>query len=162
MSEGAYLKTRIRFRCVEEGECLLWQGALNAGCSPVIGFQGKNITIRRWLWQQMGKTIPKGRAVKVKCKQARCVAEDCLFLGYTGPETGYRHRTSTKAKIAAIRRAGSTLTMADVEEIRESSEPASVLAAKYGKGKTTIHTIRSGKSWRPVVTSMFAGLEARA
>ena len=42
----------------------------------------------------------------------------------------------------------SRLTLAQVEKIRTSTESISVLADRYGMGRTTISEIRARKTWR--------------
>lgn len=164
MSDGAYLMDRIRARCVEEGECLLWQGTLAAGCAPSIRHDGDTVSIRRWLWVQMGKKLTaNGGAIKAKCRNPRCVAEGCLIAGKRGPDVGRKHRPSTKLKAAALIRARSSLTLADVQEIRLSDAPTRELAERFGKAMNHIQAIRKGTQWNPALDGMtpFVGLGGR-
>lgn len=159
--DGAYLRNVIISRCTEEGECLIWPGAMNGGYSPGMTFQGKNVSVRRFLWLNLGKKLPPKSAIKVKCREKRCVAEAHLELGRTGPTVGVPRGLAHKVKMAAIHRARSTLTMDDADEIRASDLSVNELAALYGKGITTIRRIRKGATWQPVMTGHFAGLGER-
>jgi hypothetical protein len=161
MSDGAYLMDKILSRCVEEGDCLLWQGCLAAGYCPCVRYQGVTINVRRWLWAQHGKKLPaKGKAVVVKCKDRRCVALEHLAEGHRGGRKGDRRTPAYALKMAALRQAQSTLTMHDVEQIRASNLPAKELGAQYGKCERTIQNIVAGSTWK-VTSGFFAGLGAR-
>lgn len=161
MSDGAYLRNVIISRCTEEGECLIWPGAMNAGTSPTLTFQGKGVSIRRWLWLNMGKKIPPKGAIKVKCREKRCIAEAHLQLGRTGPEVGVGRGLAHKVKMTAIHQARSSLTLDDVAEIRASDLTLDALAAKYKKSKRQIQKIRKFIAWAPVMVGHFAGLGER-
>lgn len=158
--EGAYLMKVIRSRCHEEGDCLIWPGAMNAGRSPALTFKGKNVQIRRFIWQQMGKELKPGKAVKVKCRETRCIAEGHMYEGQRGPTIGVPRNAKHRAKMAAMKQAQSTLTMADVEAIRASDKSQKELAQEYGKAKRTIQNILAGNTWK-VTTGFFAGLGSR-
>ena len=159
-ADGSYLKNVIRSRCTEEGDCLIWPGAMNAGRSPAMTFKGENVQIRRFLWEQSGHILQTRTAIKVRCKEVRCVAEGHLFEGRRGPNVGMKRSGAHRAKMAALQQAKSTLTLDDVAEIRSSLKPLKELAAQYGKAKRTIQNIRAGETWR-VVSGPFAGLGAR-
>lgn len=158
--DGAYLMKVIRSRCTEEGNCLIWPGAMNSGRSPALTFKGKNVQIRRFMWNHMGKKFSTGKAIKVRCQQLRCVAEECLYEGKRGPTVGVKRPMSHKAKMAVIFQAKSSLTMEDVQDIRASDKPLKELCAQYGKAQRTIQNIIAGNTWK-VTTGVFAGLGAR-
>lgn len=160
MIEGAYLMNVIRSRCTEEGDCLIWPGAMNAGTSPTITFRGKSINIRRWIWVQVGKSLPERGTIKVKCRESRCIAEGHMFAGTFGPTVGTRCTPALRAKMANLLQARSTLTWSDIEAIRLSDDSLEQLAARYGKAKKSIQNIRAGRTWK-VTTGFFAGLGAR-
>jgi hypothetical protein len=45
------------------------------------------------------------------------------------------------------------LTVEKVAAIKASTEPASVLAARYGCSRATVHSVRQGKSWEDVASA---------
>lgn len=160
MTEGPYLMEKIRTRCVEEGECLLWTGALCAGSTPVVHRNGEYYNLRHFLWERMGNQLPTdGKAVVTKCRDKRCLAEKHLMVDVRS-RGGHRWSAAARAKKAAFQQRMSTLSWDDVSEIRISTLPLNELAAKYGKSKRTIQHIRSGETWK-VTTGHFAGLGAR-
>ena len=161
MTDGAYLMDKIRARCVEEGDCLLWQGALSAGSTPVARHQGANHNLRRFVWTSMGGALPKkGKAFITKCRDKRCLAASHLAVG-SRSRPGVKRSVEYRARAAAARQARSTLTWDDVHAIRASDKTLDELCVEYGKAKRTIQCIRSGITWK-VTTGHFAGLGARA
>lgn len=161
MSDSEYLLNVIRSRCVEEGDCLIWPGALSAGYSPCVTYKGKNHNLRRWLWTHLGNELPgPGLAVVTKCQDKRCLADHHLVGGRRGAKVGSRRSAAHAAKMAAIQQAKSTLTHDDIAEIRISTKKLDELCAEYQKSKRTIQNIRRGETWR-VTTGPFAGLGAR-
>ena len=157
---GAYLAEKIRLRCVEEGECLLWPGALCAGSTPAVHYQGKHYNLRHFVWKGMGKELPTGgKTIVTKCRDKRCLAEAHLQAG-SRSRPGIRRSTAYKARAAAASQARSSLTWDDIADIRASTEQLDELAARYRKSKRAIQSIRSGDTWK-VTTGHFAGLGAR-
>lgn len=160
MSDDAYLMNVIRSRCTEEGDCLIWPGAMNAGRSPALTFKGENVQIRRFIWEKLGHELKTGVAIKVRCKDVRCIAEGHLYEGKRGPTVGVKRSMSHRAKMAALFQAKSSLTIEDVQDIRASDKSLTELCEQYGKAQRTIQNIKAGNTWR-VVVGPFAGLGAR-
>lgn len=160
MDEGAYLMEKIRVRCVEEGECLLWPGALCAGSTPAVHYQGKHYNLRHFVWKRMGKELPTdGKAIVTKCRDKRCLAELHLAVG-SRSRPGVKRSVAYKARAAAASQARSSLTWDDIAEIRASDKPLDELSACYGKSKRAIQCIRAGDTWK-VTAGHFAGLGER-
>jgi hypothetical protein len=160
MNEGSYLMDKIRTRCVEEGDCYLWPGALSAGSSPAVHYLGKHYNLRHVQWEQMGKALPTdGKTIVTKCREKRCLAEGHLLVG-SRSRPGLRRTPANRAKMAAISQARSSLTWDDIAEIRASSKTLDELVAEYRKSRRAIQYILSGHTWA-VTTGHFAGLGAR-
>lgn len=71
MNVGAY----IRMRCVEEGDCLIWQGARSDSGQPCMHHNGKTrAMVRRVLYAEVnGVEIPDDRCVITTCGQRLCL-----------------------------------------------------------------------------------------
>lgn len=151
---------KIKHRCVEEGDCLLWQGAMASGTCPVITIKQQTYPVRRLLWLRAGKALPEKGAIVASCGDDRCLLPAHMVQRKRGAPIGRKRTPLLRAKMAAIKQAQSSLTLADIEIIRTSAERAVDLAKRYGKAKKTIENIRNGHTWQ-VQTGFFAGLGAR-
>lgn len=144
--------------CIEEGDCLLWQGGMSGGTYPCMRFDGKFANVRTVLWRASGRSLPAGKFVGVRCQNKRCVG--CLYLkksrseGSTPRLAVHRRSMSMKARLTHGK-----LTEAVVREIRISSESSSALAARYSVVKSTINDARYGRTWKDY-SNPFAGLGA--
>lgn len=82
--------------------------------------------------------IPAGKLVQHSCDNPWCVNPDHLSVG--------THATNNWDK-QAKGRAAKKLTADDVARIRESEEPLTLLAARFGVGVSMIKKIRCGDNW---------------
>lgn len=137
---------------VPEAGCWLWTGGL---CGPM-GYgsftvrTGVSRAAHRVSWEVHRGEIPAGMFVCHRCDTPSCINPDHLFLG--------THADNMADCVAKGRHAigsdagGAKLTEAQVELIRQSSEPGPKLATEYGVSNSTISCIRTGKLWAHVVT----------
>lgn len=93
--------------------------------------------------------IPDGLMVCHKCDNPPCVRPDHLFLG-TNAEN--QRDASRKGRLKG-RHAGelhptARLTERDVLAIRRSRDPIRVIAQTYGIARSTVTSVRSGRSWK--------------
>lgn len=155
MSEGAYLMEKIRSRCVEEGECLIWPGAVNSR-GPVATIRQKQFSLRKVAWEDAhGKAFPPDRVASPGCKDPLCLAH---VVAKTWKQLNSRTPTvAHRAKISMSKRRGSKLDEAAVAEIRFSSEPMSILIGRHGISKAYGYMIKRGDNRRDY-SSPFAGL----
>lgn len=160
MTEGAYLIDRIRHKCVEEGDCLLWQGAMSSGYSPTMRIDGTHINIRQAIYRESGREIPKGKGVVCRLGVRRCVAEEHLKTVNRGSKPGTKWTPAQRARMAVTSQARSSLDWEKVNEIRASEMPSERIAEMYGVADRTIRAIRSGKTW-VMTPGVFTGLGAR-
>lgn len=151
---------KIKHRCIEEGDCLLWQGAMASGSCPVITVKQKTYAVRRLLWLRAGKTLPPLGAIATSCGDSRCLIDRHLVQRKRGAVPGKKRSPLLSAKLAAIKQAQSSLSFADVEVIRASELSTAQLAVQFAKSRRTIENIRSGHTWRPRL-GFAAGLGAR-
>lgn len=148
----------IRARCVEEGDCLIWQGGKAHG-SPYlmakIDGKRKSMAVRRYIAEVLqGRTVPPGRVVSMGCDCLDCVNPDHIRV-YTRQQLVTRSANRTrfgedparKAKISAKKREQSKLTWNDVQEIRASSESSRTMSRRTGIPFATIQGIRAYRTW---------------
>lgn len=160
------LEKFVQDRCVEEGECWIWQQNSNNG-RPQMQAPGtrRRVAVRRELWLQLrDPNLPSTRWVTTKCDTPCCVNPEHLCLTTNAKaqkKAGEQGKFSTlarRAKVAASKQAAvSRLTLEDVQAIRASDEILRVLAERYGVAKNTVWAIRNGTRWR-TYSSPFAGL----
>ena len=161
MSDGAYFLDRIRLRCIEDGECLLWTGNKSEGGHPKLpGGSG-----RRAVWAAAFGKVPVGKLVTVKCEHVDCLAPKHLKLtdkAEVGALVGARVEVRIKKSIASarIQRQRGKLDIDKARAIRASVETCAELAGRYGVHLTLISAVRLNKAWRETA-SPFAGLGAR-
>lgn len=159
---NVYLSTRT----VEEGDCLVWNLSCVNG-HPSMRWQGKNMLVRRVLWQETHGDIPKNKVVRCTCGESKCVnIEHMALMTYAqiGKIEGARGKMSDharSAKIAATKRKLTGLTIEQVREIRASPMSGVALAAQLGFSQNKISKIRLHKCWREFHGNPFSGLGAR-
>lgn len=158
----------IKARCIEEGECWIWQGALNACGYPIMKAKGVKsgcLLVRRVAISLDGRPPKPRQPVMASCDDKRCCNPACLKLstyaaaGKRAAKKGAFSSATRRSKIAESRRTHSKLTQEQVQEIRASTESGPVLAARYGIVKSTVSGIRRGELRRDYYNP-FAGLLA--
>lgn len=165
MTEDQSRLQRIRAQCVEEGDCLIWQGA--SAKVPHVTIDRKKVNIRRLVLEEAGIPLVKGAMLGCSCGESKCIdlahivqrtrAQHGKYFGKRGAYSG----PLKIAKMAATKRARSKLDDEKVAEIRASTESAMALSARYGVAASYVQSIRIGKLWKNY-SSPFAGLGARA
>ena len=162
MSEGAYLMDRIRARCREDGDCLIWTGAMNER-GPVVTVDRKQLSVRRVAWEERnGKPFPTGKVASVDCEDKACIEHIVpRTRSQLNARTNRRHSSIARAaKVSATKRQNSKLSDADVIEIRMTDRPMKEIAAEKGISTVYAYLIRRG-DFRRDYSSPFAGLGAR-
>lgn len=162
MTEGVYLIDRLRHRCVEDGDCLIWQGDVAAGCkAPKYYFKGRRIPLRTAMWEELHGALPAKRRVGMKCGTTRCIEPTHMTLRTRSQELkGIKRTVVTLQRISAARRARSKLTAADCIEIRASNLSQYKLAALYGVSQKSISRVIRHETFQ-TYSSPWAGLEMR-
>lgn len=156
----------IKARCIEEGECWIWQGAYSSNGYPIMksaGFKGGCLLVRRVVVELDGRPAAPRQPVAASCNDKRCCNPACLkpsstsAIGKKAGKNGAYSRMSRRAKIATAKRIGGKLNFEQAAEIRMSKESGPVLAARYGIDKSMVNNIKRGDAWRDY-SSPFAGL----
>ncbi len=147
---------KIRMRCIECGDCWLWQGACEAGSTPVMRAHGKKLVrVRRHVLSLMGVMLKKNFLAVSTCAESRCVAPDHAeawtrkrLQTRTASLTRYGASSIRRAKIADACRARSKVTPEIVEFIRSDERSGRALALALGLSQSTVADIRAGNTWR--------------
>lgn len=171
MSEGAYLLERIRSRCVEDGDCLMWQGATDSSGTPLMRLNGSrsNVPVRRVVLQAIGKWSGKKNHVASNvCCASACVSEEharefsrSYLIKRAAERTGYHLSPVRNAKLAAAHRNKKLDDPALREAIKNSPLSTRALAREYGVSQTIIWMLVAGHSYKQY-GGHFQGLGARA
>lgn len=160
---------RIKARCIEEGDCLIWQGALSKQGFPSMKFEGKSTTVRRVVMKLSGSPAASRQPVVCSCDEKKCVKLEHLKrstikkVSRKAVKTGYLSSLARRANVSATKRKSekARLTIEKAREIRASDETGVALAKRYGVDETIIGRVRRGKLWIEYAATPFAGLGAR-
>ena len=146
-------------RCIEEGNCRIWQQAVNSGGAPVVSLSAKDRgrSVRPILWRLFRGDLPEGHYVFTKCGIARCIAAGCLR---SGTRSDYMLNASKRGvystpELCAIRaraaRSGSHIDMGVARAIRAERASGRFLreiAAERGLSMDMVSKIARGLRWR--------------
>lgn len=161
---------KIKARCVEEGDCLIWQGGVSKEGYPIMKHGGACLHVRRVAIALDGREPKRRQPVTCSCGDKRCIQPRHLKLstyskiGKATAATGVYAAKARCAKVAHANRnrADTKLTMEIAREIRASTESSEALAARYGVYRSRINAVRRGDAWKEYAATPFAGLGARA
>lgn len=166
MSDYADFLRENAYRIVEEGDCLLWQGACAGKAKhPSINRQ----LVRRVLWEMQHGPIPAGKIVRCTCETPRCInVAHCELMTMQkltkqlGARGGIMSDPLRSAKIAAVKRAGkqAKITQDDARRIRASDERCEDLAQRFGLALSTVARIKRGEVRREFAGNPWQGLGA--
>ena len=130
--------------------CWNWQGNI----SPVQGYgriswQGKLITIHRWMWKQVIGDIPNGLCVLHQCDNPRCCCPSHLFLG---TKTDNAKDRDAKGRYNKPRQFKPN-QIAAIRMFYKSTSDCVWLAEVYDVHPKTIYSIATCKSYSQVTTT---------
>lgn len=165
--------TRIKSKCVEDGDCLLWTGKVNARNGSPMGTEwidGKDcyVGIRRRAYEEYyGVTLGKGDQIAT-CGNPACLAKkhlECITVSERVRRMHARMDAATKIKRSkalaeAAQSATGKVSPEIVAAIRESEDGPYVSAKKLGVNGVVASRIKRGVSYRTYEASPFAGLLA--
>ncbi len=161
MIDGTYLAEKLRLRCIEDGDCLIWQGAMNErGPSMKVG--GKQYSVRQAvIVNRTGKPFPKGWVATVSCKRKACL-EHVVAMTRAAFNTKLNKQANPmrSRRVASAKRANSRLSQEAVLAIRLDDRPMAVVAAEHGISTAYGYMLRRGE-FRKDYGSHFSGLGAR-
>lgn len=166
----------IKDRCVIEGDCWNWQGAMQScGSTPTIHLShpitGKKAVmgVRRAILLEKHKDNPhflKGKLATYSCGNSKCVCPEHTHAVARKTlqkrlvdELGYLQSPLRMQKLARALRAKSQLTPEMVAQIRADEAPQKETAARFGVSQAAISKIKRGATWKDY-SSPFAQLGA--
>jgi hypothetical protein len=148
---------RIRMRCIECGDCLLWQGAVSKkGAGMYISFGCKRILIRRALWELRHGPIPEGNDRCVRHLLSMTIAE----RNRRTARDGWFSSPAYRAKISRAKTRKSKLSDEAVARIRAYEGYVPQIAAEEGISEAYAYMLRRGR-FRLALDNPFANLGAR-
>lgn len=157
----------IRANCDEVGDCWMWRGACDYK-APIMRPSGTRslIPVRRAILTIQGRLQPKRFAV-TSCGNPECVNPAHIqqvtrsqLQTRTAKGSAYQSNPTRRAKISAARRkAGTTLSMEDVQEMRAQQLTSREAAKRYGCSQTSANDALAGRTWVDY-TNPFARLVA--
>lgn len=153
---------RILSRCIEDGDCLLWQGPTSHSGVPVLDTKAKK-SVRRALWEAERGAVSAKLVFPNTCGNMLCVchtkpvtlSEARRIAGSLG---AYKSR-SRVVKRTLTQRAQSKYDEETVKRIKAAAS-AKEAQEQTGASLAYIYQIREGYRRAPLVTA-FTGLGAR-
>lgn len=153
----------IHAKCIEEGDCWIWQGATDGRDTPVMRLPGsrKLVAVRRFILEMDGRKLGALRATNT-CDVRLCVNPEhaigwksSKLIKRAAEASGYARQPSRNAKIAEKKRKASPLTPELVQEIRSSPESGHAIAARLGLAQSSIQAIRAYETWKDYSNPFF-------
>lgn len=158
----------IRSRCIEDGDCWLWQGATDGHGRPQMRHKGERVYVRRVAREASdGKPIPEGLCAAAKCGNPGCVSPHCSVVtnqkgrAKLAVERGAFRHPDRMLRMAMTKRAKSRYSEDLIAQVRLAPPPCTRIAQETGVSLSHVKAIRSGAARREY-NSPFAGLGARA
>src|SRR6185503_17837119 len=136
--------------CIEEGECLLWQGGKTARGFPYFYRGSEKVNLRPFIFGVvLGKRIREGFQISVRCGHRECISDKCLVEKSVSKIRKDVHAAMrqdpaqyAKTRNGALAAGLSKLDMTRALEIRASNLSRAELAAAYGVSDRTIYDIK--------------------
>lgn len=129
--------------------CWIWTAAKNPhGYGMFMTIDGAKLA-HRFSWEMASGVDPGEQCILHRCDNPSCVRPDHLFIGtqldnMRDMNTKGRHGGGAKPGEGHFR---AKLTWSDVLEIRKEETSDNLLALRFGVSRSTIYSVRTGKSW---------------
>jgi hypothetical protein len=142
------LAKRLWSQSKEHGDCILWKGPRAGKGYGVISWQGNQVYIHRLIFQLHNPDAILD-VVRHSCDTPNCWHIEHLINGSTAE--------NVEDKVAKLRHIfgenchNAKFTDDDIRAIRASSLTIYQLGHTYNVTPSTIHYIRSGKTWKHVI-----------
>lgn len=131
---------------VPEAGCWLWTGYTWDGYGILGSTHGKSgHRAHRYAYECVNGPIPKGMVACHKCDTRSCVNPAHIFIGTQGQNVA--DMVSKGRALLGERNPKALLTRDAVLAVVSDTAGNAEIARKLGVHKTTVHNIRSGKSW---------------
>ncbi len=144
----------VQLSTISRSGCWLWAGAGKGNGYGNFNLEGHYVPAHRAAYLLFNGIIADDLDVCHRCDNRACVNPDHLFLGTrleNMRDCQAKGRIARGAKLGdrSGQNAGAAkLTWDQVRAIRQSSEPAKVVAAQYGVTNDNINRIRRNETWK--------------
>lgn len=157
----AWFVRYVGLRMRREGAHWVWTGNWDYWNRAVLQIDGGRYDVRRELHRiRTGKTLGTRDTVRAKCEHETCMAPACQVVHKAKGSTGPKHSVSTKAKLAASKRARSKYGPALVAQVKASTKSYRQISLETGMNLSTVGAIKAGRLWQDY-SSPWAGMVAR-
>lgn len=162
----AALLQRILGRCIEDGDCLRWQAALNGDGHPMMKVGDRTVPVRRVVYHLVRGPLQPGLRAAMTCECLDCIAGAHMQalthaqLMRLRARQGRLHSALRAAKSARRGRAASRWSDADIEAFRASTGTLEQRARQFGMSLSYAHQLSTGQ-WRRPLASPWAGMGQR-
>lgn len=157
----AWFVRYVGHRLQRDGAHQVWTGNWDRWSRCVLWIDGQRYDVRRTLYRiRTGKTLGTRDTVRAKCEHETCMAPACQVVHKAKGRTGPKHSVSTKAKLAASKRARSKYGPALVAQVKASTKSYRQISLETGMNLSTVGAIKAGRLWQDY-SSPWAGMGAR-
>lgn len=164
---------RIKAKCIEDGDCLIWTGKVYANGHPsateMLDGKDRYVGVRRRAYEEYhGVTLKRSEQVTT-CGHPGCLAKAHLSVMTVSEKVRRMHanmdagtKLSRSKKLAAHRQAvAGKVTPEQVQAIRNSEDGPYVTARRLGVNGVVASRIFNGQSYKDYEAHPFVGLGAR-
>ena len=146
----------IHAQCIEEGDCLLWDGRLTSTGHPVFNADGRQWLIKREVFFLTHGWLPdgSGQVVASSCDHTTCCEPlhlACITRGQLVKRSYQKRNVAAeygKRLAARIRQGGTKLDLEIARAIRCDERTHAVVADERGVSHSLVAKIRQGQIWR--------------
>jgi hypothetical protein len=154
-------------RCIEEGDCQIWQGATDGYGRAQTRHDGRIWYVRRLMFElTAGRPIKPGLVMACKCGNPRCVSMICAVettnkgrARLAVARDAYRNADKIR-RMTVTRRANSKFSDELVEQIRNMDESCAKISKAVGMSLSHVKAIRRGTIRIDYKTNPFANFMA--
>lgn len=147
---GLSLKERF-YQYVKQGDgCWRWLSYVDPQGYGRLNIDGKPILASRLSYLLHHGDIPNGKVVCHKCDNPTCVNPKHLFIGSQADNMAdmiEKGRDRHKC-LSGVQHHRAKLDPERASAIRASDEPTAVLARRYNISRATVHSIKTGRTWK--------------
>jgi hypothetical protein len=145
----------LRSRCDEDGDCLIWTGAVNTRPSFILN--GQKVSVRRYLYEHTRRPVSKKLFVCAGCGNMRCVnPHHVKLLDHKGiAEAGVKSgRLGSPDHVARMTQSARSRSRIDINVVRSIRAAETVREACDLSGLHESHVIkiRRNQIWREEVS----------
>lgn len=151
VTDNDLLKARLLNGCrLAESGCWEWIGSKRNGYG-LFSRNNKTTSAHRVSYEAHHGLIPSGMVVRHSCDNPSCINPNHLLIGTIADNVADREARGRR-DVKGEQIGTSKLTEAQVLEIRASSESHTEAGARLGVSKNCIWSIRSGRSWKHLIS----------